>query len=100
MPPYEVQQCLYSLYISINTPQPSMHLCLFISISFVCESILSAMIYTVCINRLAFIDRTAHAVPAFIEHMGVYHGRVHILMTQEILNRADVIPCFQQVGGE
>jgi hypothetical protein len=41
------------------------------------------------------------AVPSFaapVEYMGVDHRGFDILMAKEFLNRADVIPVFQQVG--
>jgi hypothetical protein len=35
-----------------------------------------------------------------IEHVGVDHGGLHALMTEELLHRPDVVAVRQQVGGE
>ena len=35
-----------------------------------------------------------------IKHVGVDHGRFHILVTEQILLGADAIATFQQVRGE
>ncbi len=32
--------------------------------------------------------------------MGVNHGRAHILVPEQFLNRADVIAIFKQMGGK
>jgi hypothetical protein len=37
---------------------------------------------------------------ASVQHMSVYHGCLHIPMSEEFLNRADVIAIFQQVRGK
>ena len=46
------------------------------------------------------IQRTTHPTPPPIQHMGVNLGRRHILMAQQFLNGANVIPCFQQMRGK
>jgi hypothetical protein len=46
------------------------------------------------------IERTAHALTTLIQHMGVDHRRAHIPMTEELLNRANVVAGFQQMRGE
>ena len=34
------------------------------------------------------------------QDMGVDHGGPHILMTQQLLYRANIVPILQEVGGE
>ena len=46
------------------------------------------------------IERALHATAAAVEDVTVDHGRPDILVTQELLNGADVIVIFQQMGGE
>jgi len=41
-----------------------------------------------------------HSFAAPVEYLGVDHRGFDILMAKEFLNRADVIPVFQQVGGK
>ena len=38
--------------------------------------------------------------PAPVQHVGIHHRRFHVPMSEEFLNRADVIAIFQQVRGE
>jgi hypothetical protein len=37
-------------------------------------------------------------MPAFIQNMGVNHGRSHIPVPQELLHGPDVVAIFEQVG--
>ena len=37
------------------------------------------------------IGRAAHPERAAVEHMGVDHGGLHVLVAQELLNGADVL---------
>src|SRR5690606_28198356 len=46
------------------------------------------------------IQRAQHAVAAAVEHVGVDLGRRHILVAEQLLDRADIAARFQQVGGE
>lgn len=46
------------------------------------------------------IERAAHPAPAFVQHMGIDHRRFHILVSQQLLDRPNVIAIFQQVGSE
>jgi len=39
-----------------------------------------------------------HSPAAPVQHVGVNHRGFDILMAQQFLNRADVIPIFQQMG--
>ena len=41
-----------------------------------------------------------HAQPAAIEDMRVDHGRRDLLVPEELLDGPNVIPCYEQVGGE
>lgn len=50
--------------------------------------------------RLQKIRRAAHPHGASIEHMGVDHGGAHVLVPQELLDGADVLPSLQQMGGK
>lgn len=43
------------------------------------------------------VCRAAYAEWATVEHVGIDHGCAHILMAQELLDCADVLPPFQQV---
>jgi hypothetical protein len=51
-------------------------------------------------RQILNIQRASDPTPTSIEHMGVDHGGLHIFMTQQLLNCADVIAVFQQVGRE
>jgi hypothetical protein len=46
------------------------------------------------------VERAAHALAAAIEHMRIYHGRAHVCVAEQLLDRADVVAIFQQVGRE
>ncbi len=48
-----------------------------------------AMLYKIC--------RAEHAERAAVEHVGVNHGGLHVQITQQLLNGADVLAPFQQV---
>jgi hypothetical protein len=43
---------------------------------------------------------TIDPLPTPVQHMCVYHHCLHIPMSEEFLNRADVIAIFQQVRGK
>jgi hypothetical protein len=49
---------------------------------------------------LQAIQRTCHAPPAAIEHVGVNHCRAHVLVAEEFLHGADVVAGLKQMGGE
>ena len=44
-----------------------------------------------CFPLYKTVQRTANAFPAFIEHMGINHGRLHILMPQKLLDRTNSV---------
>jgi hypothetical protein len=46
------------------------------------------------------IERAPHATPALVEHVRIDHRRAHIAMTQELLDRTDIVARFEQVGRE
>ena len=46
------------------------------------------------------VDGGAHREGAGVEDMRVNHRRLQVLMTEQGLNRADVMPAFQEMGGE
>jgi hypothetical protein len=51
-------------------------------------------------TRLQKVDGAVHAQRASVEHMRVDHGCFHILMAHQLLNRADVLAAFKEVGSE
>lgn len=46
------------------------------------------------------VHRAAHARRSAVEDMGVDHRCLDIAMTQEFLDRPDVVASFKQVGSE
>src|SRR5712671_4611421 len=50
--------------------------------------------------RFLSVQRTLHPKARLIEHMGIDHGRRHILMPQEFLNSSDVVSILEQMGRE
>jgi hypothetical protein len=46
------------------------------------------------------INGAVDPFPAPIQYMGINHRRLHVPMSEEFLNRANVIAIFQQVSGE
>ena len=46
------------------------------------------------------VQGALHGSPTTIEDMGIDHGRRNILMSEEFLNGADIVACFQQMSGE
>ena len=46
------------------------------------------------------VERAAHPVPAAIERAGGDHGCFHILVTEKLLEGADIVAVFQQMGRE
>jgi hypothetical protein len=46
------------------------------------------------------VQRAAHPVSAAVQHMSVDLSRLHILVPEQFLHRADVVAVFQQVGRE
>src|SRR5665647_594504 len=44
------------------------------------------------------IDRAAHALAAQVEHLHVDHSRTDILVSKELLDRADVVARLEQMG--
>jgi len=51
-------------------------------------------------RRLREVCWTLDATTTSIEHVGVDHRRADVAMSQQFLNRADVIPIFEQMGRE
>ena len=43
------------------------------------------------------VERAAYSPPAALQHMRVEHSRADILVSQEFLDRTNVIPIFQKV---
>ena len=46
------------------------------------------------------VDGAANASRSPVEDMGVDHRRLHIAMTQKLLDRSDIVTAFQQVSCE
>lgn len=46
------------------------------------------------------IERADHSSASSVEDMRVDHGRLHALMSEELLNGSNVVPIFQQVCRE
>ena len=46
------------------------------------------------------VDGAANASRSSMENMGVNHCRLHIAMTQKLLDRSDIVTPFQQVSCE
>jgi hypothetical protein len=46
------------------------------------------------------VERAAHALAAALEDVGVDHRGAHILVAEELLDRADVVTALEQVRGE
>lgn len=46
------------------------------------------------------VRRAAHAVAAAVEHVGVDHGGLDVVVAEELLDSPDVIAVGEQVGGE
>ena len=50
--------------------------------------------------RQSFVGRATHTEASTIEHMGVDHRRADIGVSEQFLNRSDVVAVFEQVSGE
>src|SRR6267154_3271253 len=46
------------------------------------------------------VHRTWDPASTTVQHMGVDHCGPHIFMTEQFLNRANVVAAFKQMGGE
>ena len=46
------------------------------------------------------IHGTSNPFSAPIQNMGIDHGRFHILVSQELLDRPDIISVFEQMDGK
>lgn len=51
-------------------------------------------------SRSRLVQGALDSESSFGEDMGVYHGCPHIAVTEQFLDRADVIALFQQAGSE
>jgi hypothetical protein len=51
-------------------------------------------------NSCEPVGRALHAAPAAIQDVGVDHGRLDVTVAQQLLDRADVIACTQQIGSK
>jgi hypothetical protein len=48
----------------------------------------------------AWIERTPYPSPTALQHMRVDHGRTDVLVPQEFLHGANVVPCFEEMRGK
>jgi hypothetical protein len=48
--------------------------------------------------RRQLVERAPHATPALVEHVRIDHRRAHVAMTEELLDRSDIVARFEQVG--
>jgi hypothetical protein len=46
------------------------------------------------------IDRTPHPMAAFVQYMRIQHGGTNVLVTEQFLDRPDIITGFKEVRGE
>ena len=49
---------------------------------------------------MSAVERALHSQWTATEHMGVDHRGAKILVSQQLLNRADVVSGLQEVGGK
>ncbi len=47
-----------------------------------------------------FVERTPNAETGFVQNMRIDHRRGNILVSQEFLDRPDVVAAFEQMGGK
>lgn len=50
--------------------------------------------------RLPLIERTCYSQPVLVEDVCVDHGRANVLVSQQLLHRADVCASLEHVGGK
>ena len=51
-------------------------------------------------DRPELIERTPHAALALVQNVTIGHRRTHIPMPEQLLDRPDVVPAFEQVSRE
>ena len=46
------------------------------------------------------VERAPDTSPALVQDVGINHGRTHIAMPEQFLDRSDVVPGLEQMGRE
>ena len=46
------------------------------------------------------VCRAVYPVPSLVQHLGIDHGCTDILVAQQFLNGADIVPIFTEVRGK
>jgi len=46
------------------------------------------------------VERAPHTISALVEHVRIDHRRAHVAIAEQFLDCPDVVPRFEQVGGE
>ena len=46
------------------------------------------------------VERALHAAPALVQDVGIDHGRTHVPVSEQLLNRSNVVAGLQQVRGK
>ena len=46
------------------------------------------------------VQRASDAAAASVQHVAIDHGGAHVFVAKELLDRADVVTVFQEMGGE
>jgi hypothetical protein len=47
-----------------------------------------------------FVERNPNAETGFVQNMRINYRRGNILVSQELLDRADIVAAFEQMGGK
>ena len=51
-------------------------------------------------DSLDLIQRAPDSSPSPVQHMRIYHRRTHIAVTEELLDRSDIVTFLEQSGRE
>lgn len=57
-------------------------------------------VYPINLGAARPVQRAAHGQAAAVEDVGIDHCRLHVLVAEQFLDRADVVTVLQEVGGE
>lgn len=56
--------------------------------------------YCVLLAEVDRVERASDPHPAFVQYVRVDHGGLYAAVAEELLDRADVVTVFQEMGGE
>lgn len=45
-----------------------------------------------------FVHKAPNTLRSLVQHVGVHHGCLHILVSQEFLQFSNIVPILQEVG--